>query len=69
MYLNQCQVNYYFLYILKKHDSCLDTSKHGTRVTPETPLAVKAAPKAQWLLQRYIIIRKKNRIHFAFCLD
>ena len=30
----------------------LDTSKYGTRVTPETPLAVKASPKAQWPLQR-----------------
>jgi hypothetical protein len=30
----------------------LDTSKHGARVTLETPLALKAMPKAQWLLQR-----------------
>lgn len=30
----------------------LDTSKHGTRVTAETPLIIKASPKAQWLLQR-----------------
>jgi hypothetical protein len=29
-----------------------DTSKHGTRVTAETPLALKATPKAQWLLQK-----------------
>jgi len=31
-----------------------DTTKHGARVTPETPLVVKATPKAQWLLQRLI---------------
>ncbi|CAF0927478.1 unnamed protein product [Adineta steineri] len=31
-----------------------DTSKHGTRITSETPLAVKACPKAQWPLQRLI---------------
>ncbi len=31
----------------------LDTSKHGARVTPETPLVLKASPKAQWPLQRY----------------
>lgn len=37
----------------------LDTSKHGTRVTPETPLALKALPKAQWSLQRFEQIRKK----------
>jgi hypothetical protein len=30
----------------------IDTSKHGTRVTTETPLALKASPKAQWLLQK-----------------
>ncbi|UJR15909.1 hypothetical protein I4U23_002830 [Adineta vaga] len=29
-----------------------DTSKHGTRVTSETPLIVKATPKAQWPLQK-----------------
>ncbi|CAF1336712.1 unnamed protein product [Adineta steineri] len=29
-----------------------DTSKHGTRVTSETPLALKASPKAQWPLQK-----------------
>ncbi|CAF1145037.1 unnamed protein product [Adineta ricciae] len=31
-----------------------DTSKHGTRITSETPLAVKASPKAQWALQRLL---------------
>jgi hypothetical protein len=31
-----------------------DTSKHGTRVTSETPVAIKATPKAQWLLQKLI---------------
>lgn len=34
------------------HSPLSDTSKHGTRVTPETPLVLKASPKAQWLLQR-----------------
>ncbi|CAF1306694.1 unnamed protein product [Adineta ricciae] len=29
-----------------------DMSKHGTRVTPETPVALKATPKAQWPLQK-----------------
>ena len=33
-----------------------DTSKHGVRVTSETPLALKATPKAEWLLQRYYIV-------------
>ncbi len=41
-----------FLYIFKHYDFILDTSKHGTRVTSETPLALKASPKAQWPLQR-----------------
>jgi hypothetical protein len=30
----------------------IDTSKHGMRLTSETPLALKATPKAQWLLQK-----------------
>lgn len=41
-----------FIIIFNVHSSLSDTSKHGTRVTPETPLVLKAAPKAQWLLQR-----------------
>jgi hypothetical protein len=46
----------YILFFVKINffSEYLDTSKHGTRVTSETPLALKAAPKAQWPLQRYI---------------
>jgi breast carcinoma-amplified sequence 3 len=32
----------------------IDTTKYGTRVTPDTPLALRASPKAQWPLQRYL---------------
>ena len=38
----------------------LDTSKHGTRVTPETPLALKASAKAQWPLQRSVNFENKK---------
>ncbi|CAF4861064.1 unnamed protein product [Rotaria socialis] len=31
-----------------------DTTKHGTRVTSETPLALTASPKAQWQLQKLV---------------
>ncbi|CAF2969333.1 unnamed protein product [Rotaria sp. Silwood2] len=31
-----------------------DTTKHGTRVTSETPLALTVTPKAQWKLQKLI---------------
>lgn len=43
----------------------LDTSKHGTRVTPETPLVLKASPKAQWPLQRFLKdpqVEKRNAV-------
>ncbi|CAF3039158.1 unnamed protein product [Rotaria sp. Silwood2] len=48
------------LYIISWHgrlieyvlESVPDTSKHGARVTPETPLALKTSPKAQWPLQK-----------------
>ncbi|CAF1211364.1 unnamed protein product [Rotaria magnacalcarata] len=48
------------LYIISWHGRLIeyvlepiaDTSKHGNRVTPETPLILKTSPKAQWSLQK-----------------
>ncbi|CAF1492959.1 unnamed protein product [Rotaria sordida] len=48
------------LYIISWHGRLIeyvlepiaDTSKYGARVTPETPIALKTSPKAQWLLQK-----------------
>jgi hypothetical protein len=61
--------------LLSRSDSpinrVLDTSKHGVRVTSETPLALKASPKAQWLLQRYghAIAERSNEPSFSRGLD
>lgn len=51
---NPSLVNEVFLLSLSLSSQTIlsDTTKHGARITSETPVTLKATPKAQWLLQK-----------------